>query len=260
MHAHLHPENAKNCFLGLGRELFRAQGLVFGLTVSPQKFQRMNSVLVNVLLKYGHSCLLYFDDRKHPLPHVWFYQKTLQVELYRSDPTVNWRRNNRYYLSVDGWFDHAWWFHILRQELLNSNYRSGFSWYGIEYYPDYHTCPSRKALKNLRVSTGLQKQPFGYDVKYLERLRGKAISWLIVVTSAKLFIREMNSAIAEAYANEWCYFPRGYLKNTEIFREIDFWVNLTREDLVRPWHRPHHGFIEVLNPRSHRTLYTDAFT
>lgn len=38
MHSFLSEESAKSCFVGVGDALFRAQGMVFGLTVSPQKY------------------------------------------------------------------------------------------------------------------------------------------------------------------------------------------------------------------------------
>lgn len=97
------------------------------------------------------------------------------------------------------------------------------------------------------------------DYKTLEKLRGKAISWLLVLTNSKLFIREMNSVIAKAVAEEWADFPPGYLEKTGVFRELKFWTSLTPSDLIRPWRHPHHGLIHI--PRclnKTRVLYTDA--
>lgn len=104
------------------------------------------------------------------------------------------------------------------------------------------------------------KQSPQRECKTLERLRGKAISWLLVLTNSKLFIREMNACIAKATAEEWTYFPDGYLENTGLFREFDFWLNLTPADLVRPWHEPHHGLIErpIYEKKRTSVLYTDA--
>lgn len=63
MHAHLAQESARCCHLTVGDELFRGVGMVFGLTVSPQKFQMLNRVLVSALLRRHHHVLLYLDDR-----------------------------------------------------------------------------------------------------------------------------------------------------------------------------------------------------
>ena len=63
MHSYLGKESAKSCYLCVGRELFVCQGMIFGLTVSPQKYQMLNNVLVGNMVRHGHDVLLYLDDR-----------------------------------------------------------------------------------------------------------------------------------------------------------------------------------------------------
>ena len=63
MHAHLSRASSKCAFLSFGRELFYTVGMIFGLTISPYKFQQCNRVLINAMITWGFMVLLYLDDR-----------------------------------------------------------------------------------------------------------------------------------------------------------------------------------------------------
>ena len=63
MHAHLSRASSKCAYLSFGRELFYAVGMIFGLTISPYKFQQCNRVLINAMITWGLMVLLYLDDR-----------------------------------------------------------------------------------------------------------------------------------------------------------------------------------------------------
>ena len=99
-----------------------------------------------------------------------------------------------------------------------------------------------------------------YNCKLLEKIRGVCISWLIVVSNAKLYIRSMNSLVADFYKNCYTTFSEKKIKESGLIEELNFWLSLTGTDLVRKWYEPHHGLIRLPQNLKKRVLYTDAST
>ena len=80
--------------------------------------------------------------------------------------------------------------------------------------------------------------PDFYDVKLLERLRGKFCSWGLVVPAFQFYIREMNEVVrlSEELGNRFLkssLFDFGSLKT-----EIELWTSLKHFELTRKWYQP----------------------
>ena len=66
--------------------------------------------------------------------------------------------------------------------------------------------------------------------KDLEKLRGKAISFLIVVQRAKLHIRRMTECLTR-HASDLSSVPM----SPRLKQELDFWINLPSHKRISPW-------------------------
>ena len=66
--------------------------------------------------------------------------------------------------------------------------------------------------------------------KDLEKLRGKAISFLIVVQRAKLHIRRMTEVLT-LHASDQSMIPM----SPRLQQELDFWINLPEHKRISPW-------------------------
>lgn len=124
--------------------------------------------------------------------------------------------------------------------------------------------PERKLVEFKALCEQFLHDPlYKYNCKLLESIRGKAVSWLLVISNCRLFIREMNTVIKHYYEHGMECFDVDYIQSTELKKELSFWMQLKPEDLVRKWHEPYHGLIKIprLNLEEPLTeMYTDAST
>ena len=93
-----------------------------------------------------------------------------------------------------------------------------------------------------------------WDMHLLEVIRGKLISWLIVITDMKIFIRELNVAIARAYDQNQFHLENSVLADLHIQNELEVWLQLKSSDLKRKWLQDSHVVAELKS----FTISTDA--
>ena len=218
MHAHLSESSARCCHLRFGDELFVSQGMVFGLTISPYKFQMLNNVLVSELVRHGYYCLLYLDDRM------------MYTHLPR--PLVDSETSVGTYALLCGLNMLGGFISLDKSSLVPSQCLE-FLGFIICTLTKTIRVPKKKHDEFCELVKSFMTNPFGFDYKTLESIRGKCISWLLVISNAKLFIREMNLVIATAVAEGWSFIPKSFLDQTKLFEELEFWTQLKEEDLVR---------------------------
>ena len=246
MHCILSKESAKSAYLKFGRELFQCVGLCFGLTISPSTFQMMNNVLVSFLISHLHYCLLYLDDR--------LSFSTTTRDLVGTETTISTYCMLLGLVSIGGFLS-------IDKSVVIPTRQLDFLGLDLDTEACTVAVPKKKHDAFVDLVREFRASGPNYSVKQLERLRGKVISWLLVVTNAKLWIREMNLIISECEKREWSTVSHKYLTTeTELFRELDFWTSLSDEDLVRGWLEPHHGLIKLPKQLKTHVLYTDAST
>ena len=95
------------------------------------------------------------------------------------------------------------------------------------------------------------------DVKALERLRGRFMSWTLCVPLSRLMIREQNAVIAKARAQNHWHWTREEVAETDLVLEMAFWESLSLEALCRPWRQDRHEVFCVDSERT-KAVYTDA--
>ena len=93
-----------------------------------------------------------------------------------------------------------------------------------------------------------------WDMHLMEIIRGKLISWLIVITNMRIFIRELNVAIARAYDRDDFALKNDILVDLHIQSELEIWLQLKPSDLKRKWLQDSHVVAELKS----YTISTDA--
>ena len=97
------------------------------------------------------------------------------------------------------------------------------------------------------------------NMKLLEIVRGKIMSWMLVCENWGFYTREMNYALQQHMARfagpraETELMPYEEITNVhELFDELDIWMNLDYVKLTRPWKTEDHITLDT------RQVYTDA--
>ena len=95
------------------------------------------------------------------------------------------------------------------------------------------------------------------DVKLLERVRGKLVSWLICIPICKLLIREQTDVLTKSTAKDRLFWTRKQLAQSRIYEELNAWKQLSLMELSRPWREEKHSVFTYKNNKL-QALYTDA--
>lgn len=93
-----------------------------------------------------------------------------------------------------------------------------------------------------------------WDMHLMETIRGKLISWIIVITDMKIYIRELNEAISRAYEKDDFALSTNELQDLHIQKELEVWLQLKPEDLKRKWLQDSHVVAQLKS----YTISTDA--
>ena len=120
----------------------------------------------------------------------------------------------------------------------------------IEIMPEKY----RRVCDQIHELLNQSKNDGFWDMHLLEVIRGKLISWLIVITDMRIFIRELNVAIARAYDRDDFSLDNSILADLHIQTELELWLQLKPVDLKRKWLQDSHVVAEL---RSF-TISTDA--
>ena len=93
-----------------------------------------------------------------------------------------------------------------------------------------------------------------WDIKELERIRGKLVSWMLVFPDMRLYIRELNVAIERAYRRNEFRMSNSELEDLEIASELLAWTRLENQQLKRNWYNDKH----LVTYLRSETISTDA--
>ena len=177
------------CFVKLGFHLYMAYALMFGLTESPAKFQQQNRGVVDLCRRSGIQVYLYLDDRlvvSPPGPPLRKNETTKEVYIVLC-----------LLVAVGGYVS-------MKKSHFQPKKSCTFLGFDIDTSQGTVSVPQEKILKlrdNIRQFIAKMKDG-RYDIGLLQRIRGRCVSWFLVVPWCKMFIREMTLAIEDA---SWDY-------------------------------------------------------
>ena len=237
------------CRILFGKTLLTHRSLAFGLTKSPSIFQSLNRVAVSALNRRGYPTLLYLDDR------------LLKEKLYR--PLLDHETSIGGYcllclLVAFGGFI----------SMLKSNFkpvqRGRFLGFDIDTVEQTIGVPLEKFTKTVSEielfikGLTIHGQRF-MNMKLLERIRGRIISWMLVCENWGFFTREMNHTLKihmarfEGPRAETDLMLLDNIDNyDELVEELTIWTEARYVDLVRKWRSDDHLTLDI------RLAYTDA--
>ena len=182
MHVNLNKWSQPLHGFQFGSIIYRAIALPFGLSVSPPKFQMLNKVAVDALKRRGYAIYLYLDDRL-----------VLSTEKPRPNETSVQNFALLCLLTAFGGF-----LSIKKCQFIPTK-RMDFLGFILDTRKCSIEVPKEKYEKaKLQIQAWLKSKKH-FDIHDLEKIRGKLASWMIVVPLMRLFIREQNAIIQQAY-------------------------------------------------------------
>ena len=238
------------CRILFGQLLLTHRSLAFGLTKSPSIFQWLNRVAVSAMNRRGFTTLLYLDDR--------LLKEKLYRELGENETTVGGYALFCLLVAFGGFIS-------MGKSHFKPVQAGRFLGFDIDTVKQTISVPKEKHDKTCRAIShfkagltigGVQY----YNMKELERIRGKIISWILVCENWGFYTREMNYTLKLHMARfkgpraETELMLATEIDNLdELFEELDIWVNVDYVHLTRPWKTEEHVTIGPL-----RNIYTDA--
>ena len=120
----------------------------------------------------------------------------------------------------------------------------------VEVMPKKH----ESIKKQIHDVIAQSKETGIWDMHLVEIIRGKLISWIIVVPDMRIYIREMNVAVSRAYEKDNFQIPVEEMRDLEIAEEMMIWTRIPTEDLKRKWLDDRH----VVAKLKSLTISTDA--
>ena len=166
-----------------GKMVYKAIALPFGLSVSPPKFQMLNKVAIDALKRRGFQLYLYLDDR-------------LVLTKFRPQQANHSSVPNVALLCLLTAFGG---FLSLKKCQLKPVQRLDFLGFWLDTVQKTIEVPIEKYQKTMAQIKSWQNSGQYYDINELEKIRGKLVSWMIVIPTLRLFIREQNEVIRKAY-------------------------------------------------------------
>ena len=253
----LSPYSRRFAAFILGCCIFLCDALPFGLVASPSKFQMLNRVAVSALRRLNIKIFLYLDDR------------LVISKLGR--PLSDGETSVENYLLFCLLVAFGGYVSMKKSHFIPSKQ---VTFLGLEYDTARQTVtvPNAKYTKVCQqidefiAGVYLNGQKY-YDMKLLEIIRGKLVSWFVVVQNYSYYIKEANEAlkvwektngrdVVGRYIRSNPYPSPEKISNLEdLLNELNEWQRLHRMRLSRQW-RPggHHNHLKVLK----FDLHTDA--
>ena len=120
----------------------------------------------------------------------------------------------------------------------------------VEIMPEKYHRTKQQIFDLIQHSVNFQE----WDIKELERIRGKLVSWMLIFPDMRLYIRELNVAIERAYRRNDFRIPVSDLEDLEIASELLVWTRLDNHELKRHWYEDKH----LVTYLRSETISTDA--
>ena len=237
------------CRLQFGDLLLTHRGLAFGIHVSPPKFQNLNRVAVSTMNKAGFPTLLYLDDRL-------IIEKLLRP-LSAEETGIGVYCLLGLLVGYGGYVSPKKCNFIPTQQ-------GRFLGFDFDSIAQTITVPAEKHAKVVEQIREFKEGTVIYGVSYrnmqlLEQIRGRIISWCLVVNNFGFYTREMNAAIAAHYARfegpraEESLMRLDMLEGYDFLEdELNVWRDLEFVHLTRQWIEEDHTYLELVE------VYTDA--
>ena len=198
---------------------FRATALPFGLSISPAKFQALNRIAVSAVNAKGGNCYLYLDDR---FLHAFYEGGFQEGETLKSAYLL------ALLMTAFGGFCS-----LAKSEWAPKQFME-FLGLNIDSRDLSLSVPEDKYYRCLELMQKFYDQrPF--DIKLLEKIRGKLTSWLLVCPNMRLFLREQNKVIAECYKTGVFTLTEEMMAKYRVFEELAIWKDLRLVKLKRFW-------------------------
>lgn len=238
------------CRILFGQLLLTHRSLAFGLTKSPSIFQWLNRVAVSAMNRRGFTTLLYLDDR--------LLKEKLLRKLKENETTVGGYCLFCLLVAFGGFIS-------MNKSHFKPVQKGRFLGFDFDTVAETVSVPKEKHIKTcaaiakFKLGVTIGGKLF-YNMNELEQIRGKIISWMIVCENWGFYTRELNYAIKKHMARfngpraETDLMLASEIENlTELFEELDVWVNMEYVNLTRPWRTEEHT---TLGP--FREVFTDA--
>ena len=250
LQALINPRSQTFCRLLFGHLLLTHRSLAFGLTKSPSIFQWLNRVAVSALNRRGFTTLLYLDDR--------LLKEKLLRPLKGDETTVGGYSLFCLLVAFGG-------FVSMGKSHFKPVRKGRFLGFDIDTEEMTISVPKIKHTKTCRLIDEFKRGMVIHGVKYynmklLEKIRGKIMSWILVCENWGFFTREMNHTLKlhmarfEGPRAETELMTEAEIENLdELFDELDIWVTMDYVHLTRPWKKEDHVTME-----SPSEMYTDA--
>ncbi|KAK3724613.1 hypothetical protein QZH41_001972 [Actinostola sp. cb2023] len=231
---HILLTDASQTYFGFqwGGWYFTYNTLPFGWKISPYIYHTTGLMATDFFRSLGIPCLLYIDDR---------HNGQLQIPLDKGDYKKLGSEDERrlaaarstiivvaYHLVRLGYF-----LGLSKSILMPSKVVPYLGFLVDSSEEVFHLMPEKK-VKFLRlIRETLERSLVG--VKTLQRLVGKCVSFSLAVPAARLFTREMNSAISRGQRTLKPIRVQGPLRD-----EISHWLFLESWDEPLPWRNERH--------------------
>ena len=236
--------------------IFYCDALPFGLVASPSKFQSLNRIAVTALRKLDINIFLYLDDR--------LVVSQLGRDLNPGETSVENYLLFCLLIAFGGYISMKKSHFIPSKSVtfLGLNYDTAKQSVSVPLEKYQKTCLQIEEFIRGRYING----ELYYDMKLLEKIRGKLVSWFVVVLNYSYYIKEANEAlrlwelengrdIVGKYVRSNSFLTPAQIPNLdELISELNEWTLLNRLRLQRTWQPGgHHNLI-----RSKFDLHTDA--
>ena len=230
----LNFESSKLTVFSYQNILFAYSVCPFGSPKIPAVFQRYNLLVVNYSRSLGQRNLLYLDDRA-----LIDDPSMLQNGIGPSSIITT-----ALSVSVGGYIS-------LDKSSFNPIHRQKYLGLILDTNQGSIEVPHDKWEKfKQMIQTSLKEN--GCTFKMLERLRGKAVSFILCNPMTKLFIRVMNRTIAEA--NKQKFPPTHWISFTnDLAQELQEWIKLDHLKMKHYW-----ANLTASNKPPNRIIFTDA--
>ena len=237
--------------------LFYCDALPFGLVASPSKFQMLNRVAVTALQNLGIKIFLYLDDR--------MIISRLGRPLNPGETSVENYLLFCLLISFGGYVS-------MKKSMFFPSHQATFL--GLDYDTKNKTVTVPR-IKYDKTCKEIQEFLDGvfidgtkyYDMKLLEKIRGKLVSWFVVVLNYSYYIKEANEAlkvweasngrdVVGRYIRSNPYLTSAQIPNlAELEAELQEWCILRRMRLSRKYNKGgHHNLFRAKK----FDLHTDA--
>ena len=230
----LSPYSQRFASFIFGAYIFALRALPFGLVASPSKFQALNRVAVLALQRELIKVFLYLDDR--------LVVSKLGRPLRDGETSVELYMLFCLLVAFGGYVS-------MKKSSFIPGPRATFL--GLNYDTEAKTVsvPTEKYQKACRqidefLAGKIVHGQKMYDMKLLEKLRGRIVSWFVVVQNYSYYLKEANEALkiwealkasSEIGSSDILLHPK-YIPNlAELRAELGHWILLDRVQLPRQW-------------------------